>query len=73
MLSHCFKYRKDTERKNPEIASTKNGRIMLLSNCVACDNKKLTFVKQQKTSWLLSSLGTETPLNKISLLGLLLL
>ena len=73
MLSHCFKYRKDTERKNPEIARTKNGRMMLLSNCVACDNKKLTFVKQQKTSWLLSSLGTETPLNKISLLGLLLL
>ena len=50
MLSHCFKYRKHTERKNPDIARTKNERIMLLSNCVMCDNEKLTFVKQQKTS-----------------------
>ena len=46
---------------------------MLLSKCVVCDSKKLTFVKEQKASGLLSSLGIITPLRKIPLLGPLLL
>ena len=32
MLSFWLKCRKTTESKNPEVASTKNGRIMLSSN-----------------------------------------
>ena len=47
-------------------------RIMFLSNCVVCDNKKSQFIKQQEASWLLSSLGIKTPLGKISLVGPLL-
>ena len=35
----------------------KNGRIMLLSNCVVCSGKKSKFLKQQEASGLLSSLG----------------
>ena len=32
MLSYyCLKCRKNTESKNPKVAKTKNGRIMLLS------------------------------------------
>ena len=73
MLSYyCLKCRKNTESKNTKVAKTKNGRIMLLSKCAVCDNKKSKFIKQQKASGLLSSLGIKTPLNKIPLLGLLL-
>ena len=30
MLSYCLKCRKNAKRKNPKVASTKNGKIMLL-------------------------------------------
>ena len=30
MLSYCLKCRKNTERKNPKVVRTKNGKIMLL-------------------------------------------
>ena len=36
MLSYCLKCRKTTESKNPKVAKTKNGRIMLLSKCAVC-------------------------------------
>ena len=72
MLSYCLKCRKNTESKNPQVVKTKNGRIMLLSKCELCDNKKLKFIKEQKASGLLSSLGIKTLLNKTPLLGHLL-
>ena len=72
MLSYCLKCRKNTERKNPKVAKTKNGRIMLLSKCAVCDNKKPKFIKQQEASRLLSSLEVKTPLSKIPLVGPLL-
>ena len=46
MLSHCLKFRKNSESKNPKVVRTKNGRIMLLSKCEVCDSKKLKFVKE---------------------------
>ena len=74
MLSYCLKCTKNTESKNPKIARTKNGRIMLLSKCAACDIKKSKFIKQQQeASELLSSLRIKTPLSKIPLVGPLLL
>ena len=57
LLYYCLTCRKNTESKNPKIARTKNGRIILLSNCVVCDSKKSKFLKQQETSELLISLG----------------
>ena len=72
LLYYCLKCRKNTESKNPKVASTKNGRIMLLSNCVICDSKKSKFFKQQESSGLVSILGIKTPLSKIPLVGLLL-
>ena len=72
MLLYCLKCRKNRKSKNPKAARTKNGRIMLLSECAVCDSKKSKFIKQQKPSGLLSSLGIKTPLNKIPLFGLLL-
>ena len=72
MWSYCLKCSKNTESKNPRVLRTKNGRIMLLTKCVMCDGKKLKFIKEQKASGLLSSLGIKTPLNKILLSGPLL-
>ena len=40
MLSYSLKCRKNTESKNPKVVRTKNGRIILLSRCEACDSKK---------------------------------
>ena len=73
MLSYyCLKRRKNTESKNQEFARIKNGRIMLLSNCVVCASKKSKFIKQQEASGLLSSLGIKAPLSKTPLVGPLL-
>ena len=60
MLSYCFKCRKNTESKNPNVIRTKNGRIMLLSKCSMCNSKKLQFLKEQEARGLLSSLGMST-------------
>ena len=56
MLFYCLKCRKITESKNPEVVKTKNGRIILLSECGVCDSKKSKFIKEQEASGLLSSL-----------------
>ena len=69
MLSYCLKCRKNTESKNPKVARTKNGRIMLLSKCAMCDSKKSKFIKEQEASGLLISLGIKTPLSKIPLVS----
>ena len=55
MLLYYLKCRKNTERKNPKVAGTKNGIIMLLSKCALCDSKKSKFIKDQEASGLLSS------------------
>ena len=72
VLSYCLKCQKNIESKNPKVARTKNGRIMLLSKREFSDSKKSNFIKQQEASRLLSSLGIKAPLNKIPLSGPLL-
>ena len=67
MLSYCLRCRKNTERKNPKVVRTKNARITLLSKFAVCDSKKSKFIKEQKASRLLSSLGIKTSTSKISL------
>ena len=49
MLSPCLKCGKNTESKNPKVARTKNGRIMLLSNVqsVIVKNQNLSKSKKQ--------------------------
>ena len=63
---------KNTESKNPKVARTKNGKIMLLSNCVISDSKKSKFLKHQEAGGLLSSFKIKPLLSRISLVGLLL-
>ena len=65
MSSYCLKCRQNTESKNPKVVKTKNGRIMLLSNCAVSNSKKSRFVKEQEASRLLSSLGIKAPLSRI--------
>ena len=48
MLFYCLKCRKNTESKNPKAVRTKNGKILLLSNCTVCNSKKLKFLKEQE-------------------------
>ena len=46
MLLYCVKFRKNTESKNPKVATKRNGGIMLLSKCAVCDSTKSKFIKQ---------------------------
>ena len=69
MLSFCLKCRKNTENKNPKVATTKNRRIKLLSKCSVSNTKKSKYIKEQKARELLSSLEIRTPLSYIFLLG----
>ena len=48
MLSYCLKCTKNTQNKNPEVVKTKNGRIMLLSECSVCNSKKSKFLKEKE-------------------------
>ena len=66
MLSYCLKCRKNTESNNPNVARTKNGRLMLLSKCAVCNIKKSKFIKDQEAKGLLSSIGIKTPPNNSS-------
>ena len=68
-----MKFRKNTESKNPNIARTKNRRIVLLSKCAVRNSKISKFIKEQEASGLLSSLEIKTPLSKIYFVGPLLL
>ena len=67
--SYCLKCRKDTENINPEVLSTSNGRVMILSKCAICGSKKSRFIKHQEAKGLLRKLGIKTSLSKIPLLG----
>ena len=68
---YCLKCRKKLESKNPNIVRTKKERIMVLSKYAVSDSKNWKFIKEQKPSRLLSSLGMKTPLSNITLLDLL--
>ena len=71
MKTYCLKCKKDTENIDPKIFKTKNNRLIMLSKCSVCKNKKSRFVKEQDAKALLSQLGIKTPLSKISLLNFL--
>ena len=69
MLSYCLKCKKNTESINPKVSKTTNGKVIILSTCAICGNKKSKFIKEQQAKGLLSNLGPRTPLNKIPVLG----
>ena len=73
MLSYCLKCRRNTESINPKVSKTTNGKAMILSTCAICGSRKSKFIKQQEAKRVLSNFGIKTPLNKIPVLGDILL
>ena len=71
MNSYCLSCKKYTKNINPKIVRTKNNRLMMLSKCSVCNNKKSKFIKEQEARGLLSNLGIRTLLTKIPLLNVL--
>ena len=61
MESYCLKCKKYTKSINPQVSSTSNGKLMILSKCAICGSKKARFIKKQEASELLSKLGIKTP------------
>ena len=69
MESYCLKCKKYTKNINPQVSSTSNGKLMILSKCAICGSKKSKFIKKQEAKGILSSLSIKTPLSKIPWLG----
>ena len=53
MKSFCLKCRKNTEKINPRVTNTCNGRTMLLSKYAICSCKKSRFIENQEAKGLL--------------------
>ena len=66
---YCLKCKKYTKNINPQISSTSNGKVIILSKCAICGSKKSRFIKNQEAKGLLSKLGIKTPFNKLPILG----
>ena len=69
MESYCLKCKKYTKNRNPQVSSTSNGKLMILSKYAICGSKISKFLNKQEASGLLSKLGIKTPLSKIPVLG----
>ena len=69
MESCCLKCKKYTKNINPQVSSTSNGKIMILSKCAICGSKKSKFINKQEVKGLLSKWGIKTTLSKIPILG----
>ena len=69
MESYCLRCKKRTKNINPQVSSTSNGKIMILSKCAICGGKKSRFIKKQEAKGLLSKLGIKTPFSKLPILG----
>ena len=69
MITYCLSCKKDTKNIDPKVVKTKNNRLMTLSKCSVCNNKKFRSNKEQQAKGLLSNLGISTPLRQIPLLN----
>ena len=69
MESYCLKCKKHTKNIDPQVSSTSNGKLIILSKCAICNSKKSKFINQQEAKGLLSKLGIKTPLSKFPILG----
>ena len=61
MESYCLKCKKHTKSINPQVSSTSNGKMMILSKCAICGSKKSRFIKIQEAKGLLSKLVLRHP------------
>ena len=68
MESYCLKCKKYTKNINPQVSSTNNGKIMILSKCAICNSKKSKFINKQEAKGL-SKLGIKITFSKLPILG----
>ena len=64
MLPYCLRCGENTKDISPLVSKALNGGTIILSKCAVCKTKKARFIKKQKASGILSSLGIKTPLRK---------
>ena len=69
MESYCLKCRKCTKNIDPQVSSTSNGKLMILSKCEICNSNKAKFINKQEAKGLLCKLGIKTPLSKLPIPG----
>ena len=69
MESYCLKCKKHTKNINPQVSSTSNGKVMILSKWTICGSKKSKYINKQEAKGLLSKLGTKTLFSKLPILG----
>ena len=69
MESYCLKCKNHTKNINPQVSSTSNGKMMILSTCAIFGSNKSKFINKQDAKRLLSKLGIKTPLSKALILG----
>ena len=69
MESYCLRCKKHTENINPQVSSTSNGKIKILSKCTICNSKKSKFISKQEAKRLLSKLGIKTPFRELPILA----
>ena len=67
MEPYYLKCKKNTENINPEVSSTSNDRVMILSKCGIWSSKNSRYIKEAKG--LLSNIGIRTPLSKVPIMG----
>ena len=48
MESYCLKCKKYTKNRNPQVSSTSNGKLMILSKYAICGSKKSKFINNKK-------------------------
>ena len=71
IITYCISCKKHTKNIDPKAVKTKNNRLMMLSKCSVCNNKKFRSNKEQQAKGLLSNLGISTSLRQIHLLNVL--
>ena len=69
MPSYSLKCKRNIENIDPVASKTRNDRTMLLSKCAVCGSKKSRFIKKQEAKGFVSSIGLNTSLSKIPILG----
>ena len=57
MESYCLKCKKYTKNINPQVSSTSNDKLMIISTCAICGSRKSKFIDKQEAKGLLSKLG----------------
>ena len=71
MKTYSLVCRENTDNINSKVIKIKDDRLLVLSQCSLCKNRKSKFIKKQEAKGLLSSLGIRTPLSNIPVLNIL--